>query len=223
MPVVKSETVRLHNKRFVIKTQYSPRQKEFYIILPEYIQKILNQKDVCSPLVKPQDYKGYYDPEEIVRKLLYKAIDEYNEKVKYEKKVIFYSFKSRIRDKDVYPNISKNNSYHPDYQVNSNGVALDLWFNMGYVITNPTDGAEEYYSDAKKRFGDSYPRKPQGLKMMDYTDDRLMFFQSFREYLETGILNMATFFNNNSDKFAELIDMGSGFLLPEPVKKMGEL
>ena len=134
------------------------------------------------------------------------AITRYDNLLKTEKKVIFYRFASQIRPLD-FKNWQDNGAIHANDEVFSNGVGLDLWFQVGYVLTSPKENnyhtGNELYLNADHEEADWRWNK---TLYMDFDESRLLFLVSFREYLVQGITRMQDFFKqDNLPKMMEAI------------------
>jgi len=191
MPIVARYKIGLHGKDFIMKVGYSPKTKQFYVPLPNYMADLLGIDQVEA------------ENQAKVERDFYKAVKEYNEKSAKTKKVIFYKFLSRIREYGVALDES-DSAYESKGEMISHGVALDLWFLVGYVVKTPDD-REEYFNEDKKRVGGGWAHR---WKYMDYTEARDLFFREVRKMLAKQIEAMQDFFISNRDKVPELIDVG---------------
>ncbi len=217
MPVVSTESIRLHGSPFSLKINYSSPRKRFYINLPKYVASTLNQKDVSVPMIRPDDFEyKEYDPEFWVRNKFDEAVKQYDDIVQRKQKVIFYTFKSKVRPVG-FP--GSGSSIHPHHEVHTAGIGLDLWYCPGFILIHPVDSTRTFFDLSGKDLGNS-TWTHSDWRYMDYTPEREAFFEKFREYLENGITNMSTFFNQENDMVAQLIDTGMTPALPGPIKEV---
>jgi hypothetical protein len=135
---------------------------------------------------------------------LKKALELYSELKTVEKKVIFYEYKSRVQPLDFN---SDSISSGQD-EMCSRGVAMDLWFAVGYVIKSPKtcimSTGNELYLDADHK---EACWRWDKTRYMDYTPEREMFFMMFRDYLTSGIERMKAFFATSELAMPAMIDM----------------
>ena len=190
MPIVARYKIGLHGKDYIMQVGYSPRTKKFYVPLPDYVADLLGREQVEG------------ENQRMAEQAFYDSITEYNAKAATTKKVIFYRFLSRIREYGSSLEES-DSAYVSKGEMISHGVALDLWFLVGYIIRTP-DNQEEYLDEDKKKVGASH----SPWKYMDYTEERETFFREVRRMLTHQIEAMQNFFISNRDKVPELIDLG---------------
>jgi len=212
MPVVSTRTEWVHGKDFKVRLNYSPKRKIFYIKLPSYVAATLGIEQVEASAINQDPNIKEYDPQRAVERKFEAAIKDYDKLVETKKKVIFYTFQSRVRKQGIFPGHS--DSYGPG-EVSSYGVAMDLWFNVGMIMQHPVRESVQYFDLSGKKVGDSGWKD---WKWMEWTAEREAFFSSFREYLENGIVQMREFFNKADATIAQLIDKGMTPALPAPIK-----
>lgn len=181
MPKITTFTFPISGKDAVFTIAYSLKRGEFYAVLPLWMAGILQTTEVIG--------KTHYAVESSLRD----AIEKYGKLKAVEEKVIFYVFKSMVRDL----NFEGDNSAQGLDQMCSEGAALDLWFRVGYVIRNPTEHQEIYLNENHEK-----PRQSgvfgalanRWVHYMPYTPEREQFFLAFREWLISGIEKMQSFF-----------------------------
>jgi hypothetical protein len=162
----------------------------FHADLPLWMAGVLDQKAVYG--------ETHTDVEQGLRE----AVTEYGKRKSTEQKVIFYVFKSMVRELNFEgPNESRGLD-----EMCSEGVALDLWFRVGYIVRDPTKDRNVYLTENHEHpehslFGTLIN---QWTHYMPYTKEREQFFLAFREYLVKGIVKMQDFFKEV--QLPELID-----------------
>jgi len=124
-----------------------------------------------------------------IEKNIAEAIKEYGRRKTVEIKVIFYTFKSMVREL----NFDGDNSACGYSEMCSLGVGLDLWFRIGYVIKDPTQHYEIYVNEKHEKF-EHYLNI--GSPYMVWTKEREQFFLAFREWLIGGVEKMQGFFKD---------------------------
>lgn len=193
MPIVARHKVRLHKRDFVRKIGYSPKHKDFYMPLPDYVGDLLGYEEVRA------------ETQYAVERRWSEAIKEYDERASRIHKVIFYRFLSRIQPYGMpLGNYGSGMSaYESRGEMISYGVAMDLWFLIGYVVRIPS-GEEDYLDENKKKIG----RSASPRNYMDWTEAREAFFREFREVIVHQINRMHEFFYEDESKIPELIDLG---------------
>jgi hypothetical protein len=167
----------------------------FYINLPKHVADILYNGSRVPTVSATTEL-------ECVRELK-KALTLYSELKTTEKKVIFYEYKSRVQPLDF----NSDSISSGQGEMCSRGVAMDLWFAVGYVIKSPktciaSTGHELYLDSDHKEACWRYDK----TRYMDYTSEREMFFLMFRDYLTSGIEKMKAFFEKSELAVPMMID-----------------
>jgi len=178
---------KIDGKRIDFIIAYSIKDREFYVTLPGWMAGVVEKSDVKA--------KTQHE----VEKQLHDTIEEYGKRKRTEKKVIFYTFKSMIRPINFDgPNMAEGNT-----EMCTTGIALELWFRIGYVIKNPVNYRDVFVDENHEDNNqlDSY----ESVNYMDYTPEREKFFLAFREWLGQGIERMRDFFKQVKDT-PQLID-----------------
>lgn len=180
MPKITHREYKIDGQYVKIDVCYSARNKRFYAIFPPQIAAVLDQTMTTG------------DTQDEAEKHLDLCINEYGNRKTTEAKVIFYTFKSMVRPINYDgPNQSSGNT-----EMCSMGVALDLYFRVGYVIRNPTESSpvnkgELFLNENHER--DDYLHY-ESMNYLGYTPEREQFFIAFREWLASGITKMQDFF-----------------------------
>jgi hypothetical protein len=168
----------------------------FYINLPKYIDDVLYTSNRISGRVTGET-------ELECAKELKEVLKLYSELKTTEKKVIFYEYKSRVQPLDFNSDSISSGAN----EMCSKGVAMDLWFAVGYVINSPKTCTpstnNELYLDADHK--EACWRRNKTC-YMPYTPEREMFFLMFRDYLISGIEKMKAFFANSELAMPLMID-----------------
>lgn len=181
MPKITKRSYRINKKDIEFTIAYSLKDQEFYITLPDWMAGLLQTERLGA--------KTQWD----VEQALEQAVKKYGNLTKLEEKVIFYTFKSMIREL----NFEDDNAAQGLDEMCSEGVALDLWFRVGYVVRDPTENREIYLTEEHKcprGAGVFAALEYQWCHYMTYTPEREQFFLAFREWLITGIVKMGNFF-----------------------------
>ena len=188
MPKVDTWNTRVQGKGWVkFNINYSSRDRTFNTHLPNWISDTINYAEKIEANTQ----------RELEKKLL-KIMEVYGKKTQIKKKVIFYQFLSQVRELAFR---NPNSACVSNGEMCSSGVALDLWFEVGYLIDDPTDsflictdlhGTKIPFLSTMMRTSHEYP-------YMDYTEERERFFLAFREYLIDGIGRMRKFFSDTKN------------------------
>jgi hypothetical protein len=189
MPKITKREYRINGKDVPFDICYSPAYDNhyFYIKLPPWMAGVLNQ-----PVLQA---RTQFELEQLLRE----TVDEYGKRMQTEVKVIFYRFQWQIREEQF--DGQNNSGSSQDMTMCSEGVAVDLWFEAGYIIKDPTENYRDICVDINHHErSNSWAYR----KHMPYTQEREEFFRKFREWLITGITNMREFFK--SDDLIEIMD-----------------
>jgi hypothetical protein len=180
MPKITHVPYRIDKQDIDFTIAYSVKRRIFYVTLPRFIAGVLG----CDI----PEIIG--DTQREAENNLHKAIEEYGKRKATEQKVIFYTFASMVRPID-FDDLNTANGLS---ELCTEGVALDLWFRVGYIIRNPTDFQETYLLENREKPQFSSKLGQRWVRYMSYTKEREVFFMKFREWLVEGIEKMSKFF-----------------------------
>lgn len=192
MPKISTWSWRIDGKDVTFTIAYSLKDATFYANLPPWMAGVLNKQTI------------YGKTHREIELSLHEAVKEYGKRTRTEQKVIFYVFKSMVRPL----NFEGDNEAHGLDEMCSEGVALDLWFRVGYIIKDPAESLEIYLTEKHEipRSGGVFgAMKNRWVHYMPYTKEREQFFLAFRKYLVDGITTMNDFFKKETE-LPQLID-----------------
>lgn len=176
-PIVSRRKIILHGRDYLWRVGYSPghNERDFYMPLPEWVADTLHVKEV-------RDKTQY-----LVEKKWRKAIEEYENITATREKVVFYKFLSRVQPYgmplgDFFSGMSADTGKG---EMISYGVAMNLWFMVGYTVTRENGGVD-YLDENMKNWS---KKGNTHCETMIWTDAREQFFAEFREMMATQISN----------------------------------
>lgn len=162
--------------------------------LPDYVADVLAKKEIRA------------DKQNTVERLWSEAIDEYDRITAKKEKVIFYKFLSRVQPYGMPLGgfFSGMSAHESKGEMISYGIAMDLWFIVGYTVSTES-GDVDYFDESMKKWGN---RRDRHCKTMIWTETREIFFMEFRKVMKHQIDQMHDFFYADRAKVPELIDLG---------------
>jgi len=198
---VRSRYIQHKNGNWMLTVEYSSKDKQFFIKLPDHYIPIIKKEMVRGRVGGNQDE---------VEELWKKAEQEYGFRADSKKKVILYSFLANVEASIDGEDFSITTmTHHGGKKINHHELSL-YW-----VVCYQTDVPEHFYARERKKFYNldgstlDIPYDVRDQKdTMDYTEARELFFKTFGEELGMLVFNVERFLSQK-EALLEIIDTGN--------------
>lgn len=184
MPVVSREKFSLHDEEakkrgwhytrggFLKITKYTSKTKNFTIELPDYMQGVLDKKEVKG---KTQDE---------VDNAFRKAIREYELRILSKRKVIIYSLLANV-DEEIEGKQFQMDNLGQYGRVSENSTGMALWFQVCWETKD--DIRYKYYD--LNGYSVGRPSYSSHWDVMEYTPEREKFFKELSHRIAVLVYN----------------------------------
>lgn len=200
MPVVSREKYNLHDEEakkrgwhytrggFIKVTKYTSKTKNFTIELPDYMQGVLDKKQVSG---KSQDE---------VDAAFRKVVAEYGLRILSKRKVILYSLLANV-DEEIDGKRFQMDNLGQYGSVGENSTGMALWFQVCWETKDDT--RFKYYNLDGYSVGK--PSYRSHWDVMEYTPEREKFFEELSHRIAIMVYNANSFLRQKK-KLIDLID-----------------